>query len=50
MLQDIRAYLREMNVPERLADEMLATELERVHVLTPAELKMYGLADIDSAE
>jgi ATP-dependent protease ClpP protease subunit len=50
MLQDIRAYLHEMDVPERLADEMLATEPERVHVLTPAELTTYGLARIDSAE
>jgi ATP-dependent protease ClpP protease subunit len=50
MLQDIRAYLREMDVPERLADEMLATEPERVHVLTLAELTTYGLARIDSAE
>jgi hypothetical protein len=42
MLQDIRLYLREMNVSERLADDMLATEPERVHILTKAELKSYG--------
>jgi hypothetical protein len=50
MLQDIRTYLREMNISERLADDMLATEPERVHVLTKAELKSYGLAGLDPAE
>jgi hypothetical protein len=50
MLQDIRAYLREMNVAERLADDMLAVEPERVRVLTQAELKGYGLAGLDPAE
>jgi len=50
MLQDIRAYLREMNVSERLADDMLAIEPERVRVLTPAELKGYGLAGLDPVE
>ena len=50
MLQEIRFYLRDMNVSERLADDMLATEPERVHILTRTELKGYGLADIDPAE
>jgi ATP-dependent protease ClpP protease subunit len=50
MLGDIRAYLREMNVSERLADVMLATEPERVHMLTQSELSGYGLAGVDSAE
>jgi hypothetical protein len=50
MLQNIRLYLREMNVSERLADDMLATEPERVHILTKAELMSYGLAGVDSAE
>jgi hypothetical protein len=50
MLQDMRTYLREMNVSERLANDMLATEPERVHVLTGAELKSYGLAGLDPAE
>ena len=50
MLQDIRAYLREMDIPERLADEMLATELERVHVLSQDELNAYGLARVDPTE
>jgi Clp protease len=50
MLQDMRIYLREMNVSERLANDMLATEPERVHVLTGAELKSYGLAGLDPAE
>jgi ATP-dependent protease ClpP protease subunit len=50
MLQDIRAYLREMDVSAQLADDMLATEPERIHVLTQAELKAYGLARVDPAE
>jgi ATP-dependent protease ClpP protease subunit len=50
MLQEIHLYLREMNVSEQLADDMLATEPERVHVLTDAELKSYGLSGIDPAE
>lgn len=50
MLGDIRAYLREMNVSERLADAMLATKPEGVHMLTQAELDRYDLTGIDSAE
>ena len=50
MLQNIHLYLREMNVSERLADDMLATEPERIHMLTDAELKSYGLAGVDPAE
>jgi ATP-dependent protease ClpP protease subunit len=50
MLQDLRAYLREMNVSERLADNMLAVEPEKVRYLTSAELQGYGLAGIDPAE
>ena len=50
MLQDIRAYLREMNISERLADDMLAIEPERVRTLSQAELKGYGLATLDPAE
>src|ERR1700692_2460228 len=34
MLQDMRDYLREMNVSQRLADDMLATEPENNHILT----------------
>jgi hypothetical protein len=50
MMDNIHLYLREMGVSERLADDMLATEPERVHILTEAELKSYGLADVDPAE
>jgi hypothetical protein len=50
VLQDMRAYLREMNVTERLADDMLATEPESAHILTQAELKAYGLSGVDPAE
>jgi ATP-dependent protease ClpP protease subunit len=50
MLQEIRLYLRDMNVSERLADDMLATEPERVHILTRTELTGYGLVGVDPAE
>jgi C4-dicarboxylate-specific signal transduction histidine kinase len=50
MLQNMRAYLREMNVSERLADDMLATEPEKVRILTQAELTRYGLANVEPAE
>jgi len=50
MLQEIRAYLREMNVSERLAHDMLAVEPERVRALTQAELTVYGLTSVDPVE
>jgi hypothetical protein len=50
MLQEMRSYLREMNVSPRLADDMLATEPENNHVLTEAELKAYRLTGVDPAE
>jgi ATP-dependent protease ClpP protease subunit len=50
VLRDMRTYLREMNVAERLADDMLGTEPEKVHFLTRAELKAYGLSGVDPAE
>jgi hypothetical protein len=50
MLEDMRAYLREMNVSERLADDMLAIEPQRIRVLTSAELTDYGLERVDPAE
>jgi ATP-dependent protease ClpP protease subunit len=50
VLRDMRAYLREMNVAERLADDMLGAEPEKVHFLTQAELKAYGLSGVDRAE
>jgi ATP-dependent protease ClpP protease subunit len=50
MLQDMRAYLREMNVSDRLADDMLAVEPQSVRFLTQAELKEYGLGRVDPAE
>jgi len=50
MLQDMRSYLREMDIPQRLADDMLAVEPERVHILSKAELTEYRLAGVDPAE
>src|SRR6202165_3264803 len=49
-LQDMRSYLREMNVSQRLADDMLATEPENNRILTEAELKAYRLMGVDPAE
>ncbi len=49
-LQDLRSYLREMNVSQRLADDMLATEPENNHILTETELRAYRLTGIDPAE
>jgi hypothetical protein len=49
-LQDMRSYLREMNVSQRLADDMLATEPENNHILTETELRAYRLTGVDPAE
>jgi ATP-dependent protease ClpP protease subunit len=49
-LQQIRSYLREMNVSERLADDMLAIEPEKVRFLTNAELARYRLLGLDRGE
>jgi hypothetical protein len=43
VLKDMRAYLREMDVSDRLADDMLAIEPEDVRILTNSELKKYRL-------
>jgi hypothetical protein len=50
MLQDMRDYLREMNVSQRLADDMLATEPEDNDILTETELRAYRLTGVDPAE
>jgi hypothetical protein len=47
MLQDLRAYFREMNVAEGLADAMLLINPENVRLLSKAELDSYGLTDTD---
>jgi ATP-dependent protease ClpP protease subunit len=50
MLQEIRTYLREMNVSEKLADDMVAVVPERIRFLTQDDLNRYGFAGIDPAE
>jgi hypothetical protein len=45
-LQDMRSYLREMNVSPRLADDMLATEPENNHILTETEIRAYRLTGV----
>jgi len=37
MLDELRAYFREMNVAERLADEMLKTSPREMRYLNPSE-------------
>ena len=47
---DIRAYLREMNVSERLADEMMKTPPSSVRYLIAEEQESFGLSVIDPIE
>jgi hypothetical protein len=49
-LQEMRSYLREMNVSDRLANDMLTIEPENVRYLTEVELSRYGLSGVDPAE
>jgi hypothetical protein len=50
MLQEIRSYLREMNVSERLADDMLAIGPANVRYLSRKQLEDYGLGAVDPIE
>jgi len=50
MLNEMRAYLSEMDVSEQLANDMLAIEPEDVRILTRAELKRYRLEGPTPAE
>jgi ATP-dependent protease ClpP protease subunit len=50
LLLDIRTYLREMNVSERLADEMMKTPPSSVRYLTEEEQESFGLSMIDPIE
>lgn len=47
MTEDIRSYLREMNVSEKLADDMMAVEPEEVQYLSISQLTNYGLGIVD---
>jgi hypothetical protein len=42
MTEQIRAYLREMNVSDRLADDMMIVPPEKVRFLSSVELANYG--------
>jgi len=46
-LQDVRAYMREMNVSERLAEAMFRIEPEKVRYLTEKAAEDYGLTEWD---
>jgi hypothetical protein len=50
LLQDIRSYFREMNVSERLADEMLKTPASSVRFLSVQDQDRYGLVLMDPVE
>jgi hypothetical protein len=50
MLQEIRSYLREMNVSERLVDDMLAIDPANVRYLSRNQLENYGLRTVDPIE
>jgi hypothetical protein len=47
MLQDVRAYLREMNVSEQLAEAMFRIEPENIRRLGEKEAAQYGLTAWD---
>jgi hypothetical protein len=46
-LQDVRAYMREMNVSEGLAEAMFRIEPEKVRFITPKAAENYGLTEWD---
>ena len=50
MLRDMRSYLREMNVSEQLADEMLKTRSSDIRYLSPDEQDQFGLDTFDPVE
>jgi ATP-dependent protease ClpP protease subunit len=50
MLRDVRAYLREMNVSEQLADEMLKVPSTSVRYLSADEQDQFGLVMTDPVE
>jgi ATP-dependent protease ClpP protease subunit len=49
MTEKIRSYLKEMNVSERLADDMMIVPPEKMRFLSSDELTQYGLSFIDPA-
>jgi hypothetical protein len=48
MLQSVRAYLREMNVSEQLAEAMFHIEPEKIRFLSKKEAEGYGLTESDT--
>jgi hypothetical protein len=50
MLNELRAYFREMNVAERLADEMLKTSPSEMRFLSSSEQDSFGLVIFDPVE
>jgi hypothetical protein len=50
VLRDMKAYLREMNVPEQLADEMLKVPSTSVRYLSDEDQNQFGLVIEDPIE
>jgi hypothetical protein len=50
MLDELRAYFHEMNVPERLADEMLKTPPSEMRYLSSSEQDRFGLLIFDPVD
>jgi hypothetical protein len=50
LLREMRSFLREMNISEQLADDMLGIEPAAVRYLSYKELQQYGLKSIDPIE
>jgi len=50
MLDELRAYFHEMNVAERLANEMLKTSPREMRYLSPAEQDSFGLVIFDPVD
>jgi hypothetical protein len=49
-LDEMKSYLREMNVSERLAEAMLRVDPENMRILSETELESYGLTLFDPVE
>lgn len=49
-LDNIREYLREMNVSQNLVDDLLFVAPDKVRYLSPIELINYGITEVDPVE
>ncbi len=49
MISRMKAYADEMDLSERLIDEMMSIPPERIKILSPAELEQYRLSGVDAS-